>query len=57
MSDKRMGKIIYIPPEKCFTRIKIEETPHGFKLYRDGDERPFKVIPFSAVKQIEYYGE
>ena len=55
--SKRQGKIVYQPPEKSFTQVNIEETPHGFKLYRDGDERPFKVIPFSAVKQIEYYGE
>ena len=58
MSDKikmRLGKIIYIPPEKCFSRIKIEETAHGFRLYRDGETRPFKVIPFSAMKQIEYF--
>ena len=32
----KIGKIVYIPPEKCFSRVKIEETPHGYKLYIGG---------------------
>ena len=50
----RKGKIVYQPPEKSYTKVNIEETPHGYKLYRDGEERHFTVIPFSAVKQIIY---
>ena len=51
---KRKGKIVYTPPEKSWTNINIEETPHGYKLYRDSNNRPFAVIPISAVKQIVY---
>ncbi|QDP59897.1 MAG: hypothetical protein GOVbin709_21 [Prokaryotic dsDNA virus sp.] len=51
---KRFGKIVYQPPEKSFTKVNIEETPHGYKIYREGDERAFTVIPYSAVKQIIY---
>ena len=50
----RRGKIVYRPPEKAYTNVNIEETDHGYKLYRPGDSRPFTVIPFSAVKQIDY---
>tara|TARA_B110001452_G_C14892499_1_gene311950 strand:- start:344 stop:511 length:168 start_codon:yes stop_codon:yes gene_type:complete len=49
---KRLGKIVYTPPEKSFTKVNIEETLHGYKIYRDGEDRAFTVIPFSAVKQI-----
>ena len=50
----RLGKIDYSPPEKSYTKVNIEETPHGYKLYRPGDDRHFTVIPTSAVKQIIY---
>lgn len=50
----RLGKIVYQPPEKSFTKVKIEETLHGYKLYRMDEERAFTVIPLSAVKQIIY---
>jgi hypothetical protein len=50
----RRGKIVYTPPEKSWTNINIEETPHGYKLYRGSDTKHFAVIPFSAVKQIVY---
>ncbi len=50
----RLGKIVYQPPEKSYTRVNIEETLHGYKIYRSNDERHFTVIPFSAVKQIIY---
>jgi len=53
----RKGKIVYQPPEKCFTRINIEETAHGFRLYRDGESRHFTVIPHSAMKEVLYYEE
>ena len=53
----RIGKIIYIPPEKCYSNINIEETPHGFKLYRAGESKPFRILPFSVVKSIEYRSE
>jgi hypothetical protein len=48
----RLGKIVYQPPERSYTKVKIEETPHGYKLYRPGEERHFTVIPLSSVKQI-----
>ena len=54
MADTRRGKIVYRPPEKSYTNVNIEETPHGFKIYRDGSARPFAVIPHSAVKQVIY---
>jgi len=50
----RKGKIVYYPPEKSYTNINIEETLHGYKIYRAGSNKPFSVIPFSAVKQIIY---
>ena len=50
----RLGKIVYTPPEKSYTKVNIEETPHGYKIYRPGDTRHFTVIPLSAVKQIIY---
>ena len=50
----RRGKIVYTPPEKSWTNINIEETPHGYKIYRAGSHKPFSVIPFSAVTQILY---
>ena len=53
-SKSRLGKIVYQPPEKSYTKVNIEETPHGYKLYRPGDDRHFTVIPTSAVKQIIY---
>lgn len=53
--ERRLGKIVYRPPEKCYTKVNIEETPYGYKLYRSGEARAFTMIPFSAVKQIEYY--
>ena len=48
--EKRLGKIVYLPPEKCYTNVYIEVTPHGYKIYRAGHDRPFTVIPHSAVK-------
>ena len=54
MSSKRQGKIVFKPPERCYANVEIEETPHGYKIYRNGDDRPFTVIPFSAVSQIEF---
>ena len=50
----RKGKIVYKPPEKSYTNINIEETPHGYKIYRVGSAKPFSVIPLSAVTQIIY---
>ena len=51
---KRKGKIVYRPPEKSYTNVNIEETPYGYKLYREGSSKHFSVIPFSAVTQIIY---
>lgn len=53
-SQKRKGKIVYTPPEKSFTDVNIEETDHGFKIYRLNESRPFTVIPHSSVRQILY---
>tara|TARA_A100001201_G_scaffold22377_1_gene25224 strand:+ start:34 stop:225 length:192 start_codon:yes stop_codon:yes gene_type:complete len=50
----RKGKIVYRPPEKSYTNVNIEETPHGYKIYRVGSAKPFSVIPLSAVTQIIY---
>ena len=55
--SKRKGKIVYKPPEKCFTRVNIEETAHGYRIYRDGDAKHFTVIPHSAVKEVIYYDD
>jgi len=54
MVEKRLGKIVYQAPEKSYTKVNIEETPHGYKIYRPGEERHFTVIPMSAVRQIIY---
>lgn len=51
------GKIVYVPPERCYTGVNIEETPHGFKLYRDGDDRPFAIIPKSKMVSIDFEKE
>jgi hypothetical protein len=50
----RKGKVVYTPPERCYTNVNIEETPHGYAIYRMGESKPFTFIPTSAVKQIEY---
>ena len=55
--DKRLGKIVYEPPEKCYTNVYIEVTPHGYKIYRAGHDRPFTVIPHSAVKEVLFNRE
>jgi len=57
MTQKRKGKIVYQPPERCYTNVNIEETPHGYKIYRVGENRPFTVIPHSAVKEVLYQKE
>ena len=60
MTDKRKGKIVYQPPERCYTNVNIEKKDHGYRIYRVGEARPFTVIPHSAVKEIlykEYYEE
>jgi hypothetical protein len=55
MSQKSKGKIVYTPTERCFTNVIIEETEHGYKIYKDSySEKPMTFIPHSAVKQIEW---
>lgn len=54
MGEKRLGKIVFVPAERCFTNIFIEETPHGYKLYRSDNPQHFTVIPHSMVRAIEY---
>jgi hypothetical protein len=55
--NMRKGKIVYTPPERCYTNVNIEKTEHGYAVYRVGEDKPFSFIPISAVKQIEYKGE
>jgi hypothetical protein len=58
MSERELAKIVFRPPEKCFSKAYIIETEHGYKVYRNlYDERPSAFIPHSAVKSIEYRGE
>jgi len=59
MSDeKSLAKIVFRPPEKCFSNAYIVETEHGYKVYRNIDSvRPSAFIPHSAVKSIEFRGE
>jgi hypothetical protein len=52
--EKKLGKIVYIPPERCLNNVEIEETPHGFKVYQKGENRPFKVLPLSVVREVSY---
>jgi hypothetical protein len=55
---KTLGKVIYRPPEKCYSNVYIVETSHGYKVYRTlKDVRPMAFIPHSAVKNIEYRSE
>jgi len=54
---KMKGKIIYTPPERCYANVNIEETPHGYRLYREGESQPFMSLPFSCVKAVEYKKE
>ncbi len=51
---KRKGKIVYIPPERCYVNVNIEETPHGYRLFRDGELHHFSVVPLSKAVSIEY---
>jgi hypothetical protein len=53
-NKKRLGKIVFVPAERCFSNILIEETPHGYKLYRSEGESHFTVIPHSLMRAIEY---
>ena len=53
----RLGKIVYTPPEKSYTKVNIEETPHGYKIYWVGESRHFTVIPLSAAKEVLYKGD
>jgi len=55
--DMRKGKIIYRPPERCYANVNIEETDHGYRIYRPGELRHFTLIPHSAVINIEYKGD
>ena len=53
MGELRRGKVVYQPPEKAWTGVFIEETPHGLKIYKTrNSERHFLVIPWSKVVQI-----
>jgi hypothetical protein len=54
MDEKRKGKIVFTPAERCFANIFIEETPYGYKLYRSPDSKHFTVIPHSLMRSVEY---
>ena len=51
------AKIIYFTHERCYANVNIEETQHGYRLYREGESRPFMSLPFSCVKAVEYKKE
>ncbi len=55
MSDEVLyrGKVVYQPPERCFTNVYIRETPHGLLVSKKKGERHFLVIPWSKVVQIQ----
>jgi len=46
------GKVVYQPPERCYTNVYIRETPHGLLVSKKKGERHFLVIPWSKVVQI-----
>ncbi len=53
----RKGKLVYRPPERCYTNVFIEENEHGYRVFRHkGDDRPFTFIPHSSVKEVLYQG-
>jgi|TARA_R100000482_G_scaffold113633_2_gene56306 hypothetical protein len=47
------GKVVYQPPERCYTNVYIKETPHGLLVSKKKGERHFLVIPWSKVVQIQ----
>ena len=47
---------MYQPPERCYTNVNIEETPHGYRLFRDGESHHFTVIPLSKAVSVDYKG-
>ena len=61
---KRLSKEVCLPRYEtggssgmdlaAYINVNIEETPHGYAVYRVGESKPFTFIPTSAVKQIEY---
>lgn len=54
MKERRLGKIVFVPAERCYANVILEETPHGYKVYRGSDSHHFTVIPHSMVRAIEY---
>ena len=50
--EVRRGKVVYQPPERCFSNVFITETPHGLLISKKKGERHFLVIPWSKVVQI-----
>lgn len=55
MADEMVyrGKVVYQPPERCYTNVYIKETPHGLLVSKKKGERHFLVIPWSKVVQIQ----
>ncbi len=55
MTDEMVyrGKVVYQPPERCYTNVYIKETPHGLLVSKKKGERHFLVIPWSKVVQIQ----
>lgn len=55
MADETLyrGKVVYQPPERCYTNVYIKETPHGLLVSKRKGERHFLVIPWSKVVQIQ----
>jgi len=54
MIAMRKGKIVYNPPERCYTNVYLEETKHGWKVYLHDTVTPSSFIPHSAVVEISF---
>lgn len=50
----RVGKIVYTPPERCYTNVVLEETEHGWKIFLNGATKPNTFIPHSSVVEVTF---
>lgn len=50
----RTGKLVYRPPERCYTNVKLEETEHGWKVFLNGSNEPNTFIPHSSVVEVTF---
>jgi|TARA_B100000073_G_scaffold325540_1_gene309411 lauroyl/myristoyl acyltransferase len=49
----RKGKIVFRPPERCYTNVRLEETEHGWKVYNNSTQAT-SFIPHSAVVEVSF---